>query len=98
MTRDRSTAYGRVVQTIREIGPAKLWPREEACVRHAADALLFSRDLVADPEALEALGEVMELFDNLVDADRWTPERARRLLDDVWACGPAAAVVLPVAA
>jgi hypothetical protein len=98
MTRDRSTAYGRVVQTIREIGPAKLWPHEEACVRHAADALLFSPDLVADPEALEALGEVMEVVDNLVDADRWTPERARRLLDDVWACGPAAAIVLPVAA
>jgi hypothetical protein len=24
-----------------------------------------------------------------VDASRWTPERAQRMLDDVWACGPA---------
>ena len=98
MTRDRSTAYGRVVQTIREIGPAKLFPREEACVRHAADALLFSADLVGDPEALNALGDVMALVDNLVDADRWTPERGRRLLDDIWTCGPATDVLLTAAA
>ena len=34
----------------------------------------------------------------LINADRWTPTRARELLDDIWGCGPAAAVDLPAAA
>ena len=41
----RATAYRRVVKTLRDLGAAKLWPAEQACIREAADALLFCRDL-----------------------------------------------------
>jgi hypothetical protein len=41
MTSIRASAYRRVVQTLRDVAPAKLWPAEEACIREAADAMLF---------------------------------------------------------
>jgi hypothetical protein len=78
MTRDRAKAYRRVVATLRDLGPAKLLPSEQACIRDAADTLLFCSDLDTDC---------------LTDAGRWTGWRARRLLDDIWACGPGAAML-----
>jgi hypothetical protein len=98
MTTARAVAYRRVLQTLRDIGPAKLWPKEQACIREAADALLFCADLANDNAARHALAAIAALTDDLVEADRWTAERARRLLDDVWACGPARAFGLPIAA
>jgi hypothetical protein len=98
MTTARATAYRRVLQTLRDMGPAKLWPKEQACIRESADALVFCSDLAHDPAAREALSAIATLTDELVDAERWSPERARRLLDDVWACGPAMAFGLPIAA
>jgi hypothetical protein len=98
MTSVRANAYRRVVQTLRDLGPAKLWPAEQTCIREAADALLFCRDLHRDVAAREALGAVAVLSDDLIDTERWTPRRAQRLLDDVWACGPGEALNLPVAA
>jgi hypothetical protein len=41
---------------------------------------------------------VAVLTDDLIDAERWTPERAQRLLDDVWGCGPWATPALSIAA
>jgi hypothetical protein len=79
------------------MGPAKLWPAEQACIREAADALLFCRDLREDGAAKEALAAVALLSDDLIDAERWTSRRAQGLLDDVWACGPGEALDLPVA-
>jgi hypothetical protein len=79
------------------MGAAKLWPVEQACIREAADALLFSRDL-DDQDARQALAAVSVLMDDLINAERWTPTRSRELLDDIWGCGPAAAVDLPAAA
>jgi hypothetical protein len=79
------------------MGPAKLWPAEQTCIREAADALLFCRDL-HDHAAKEALAAVAVLSDDLIDAERWTSRRAQRLLDDVWACGPGEALTLPLAA
>lgn len=98
MTSIRASAYRRVLQTLRDLGPAKLWPAEQACIREAADVLLFCRDLRRDSAAIEALTAVAVLSDDLIDADRWTPRRAQRLLDDVWDCGPGEALNLPVAA
>jgi hypothetical protein len=98
MNRARAAAYRRVAQTIRDLGPAKLWPGEIACIREAADALLFCTDITADRAAMSALGAIAALSDDLIDAQRWTPQRAQRLLDDVWACGPGEAFELPVAA
>ena len=88
MTSRRATAYRRVLRTVRDMAPASLWPAEQACIRESADALLFCTDLDTDDAAREALAAVAVLTDTLIDADRWTLERAQRLLDDIWACGP----------
>jgi hypothetical protein len=97
MTSLRATAYRRVVKTLRDSGAAKLWLAEQACIREAADALLFCRDL-DENDARRALAAVTALADELIDAQRWTPLRALQLLDDIWACGPRAALGVPQAA
>jgi hypothetical protein len=97
MTSLRATAYRRVVKTLRDLGAAKLWPAEQACIREAADALLFCRDLDED-DARRALAAVTALADEHIDAQRGTPPRALQLLDDIWACGPRAALGVPQAA
>jgi hypothetical protein len=97
MTTVRATAYRRVVETLRDIGPAKLWPAERECIREAADTLLFCRDL-DDVDARSALTAVTLLLDSLAEAGRWTHQRAQRLLDDIWVCGPDVAEDVPMAA
>ncbi|MGI8624275.1 MAG: hypothetical protein ACR2NB_12530 [Solirubrobacteraceae bacterium] len=91
MTSERSTAYGRVMRTLAELGPAKLHDAEAAIVRDAADTLLFAV-LPQDPAAIEAITLVERLMLDLVEVERWAPESAQRLADDVAACGPALAV------
>ena len=98
MTSYRASAYRRVIQTLRDMGPAKLWPVEQACLREAADSLLFCMEPDADGAAHLALAAVAVLTDELIDAERWTPERAQRLLDDVWACGPWGTLDVSIAA
>jgi hypothetical protein len=87
MTSERSRAYARVISTIDDLGPAKLHELEQRRVRNAADALLFAGP--RDYAALDALADIEQLKDHLVDSGRWTASRARRLADDVAACGPA---------
>lgn len=91
MTSERANAYGRVVATIEDIGSTKLQPEEVERLRNAADTLLFSESIDA-PGAREALESVEDLCHHLVESDRWTEERAQRLLEDVSACGPLTAV------
>lgn len=86
MDSDRSLAYGRVVKTLDDVGPTKLLPAEQQIIRTAADALLF------DGDAYDELAAVEDLAQSLVDADRWSAEAARQLVDDVAACGPPAGV------
>ncbi len=86
MDNDRSQAYGRVVKTLEDLGPAKLQAAEQQVIRTAADALLF------DGDAYDELAAVEDLAQQLVDADRLSAERARQLVDDVAACGPSAGV------
>jgi hypothetical protein len=83
---DRAQAYGRVVKTLSDMGPTKLLPAEQDLIRDAADALLF------DEDAYDKLAAVEDLAERLVEAERWSPERARKLVDDVAACGPSAGV------
>jgi hypothetical protein len=97
MTSDRAKAYRRVVTTVRDMGPAKLWPSEQACIREAADTLLFCCDLDGE-DARTAFAAAATLTDRLTEADRWSGFRARRLLDDIWACGPGATMPEAVAA
>ena len=86
MTSERSLAYGRVMKTLEDLGPAKLHDLERERVRQAADALLFATP--TDPGADEAVIDIEHLVRFLVDSERWTPETAARLADDVMACGP----------
>jgi hypothetical protein len=87
VNRERSRAYARVTQTVRELGPAKLLPTEVARIRAAADTLVFARDVVDDP-AHAAVVDAYALRAELVASGRWTVARAGRLLDDLWSCGP----------
>jgi hypothetical protein len=89
MTSDRTQAYGRVVKTLEDIGPAKLQPAEQDRIREAADTLIFAADL---DEAREGMADVETLAEHLVASDRWSEERAKQLVDDLLACGPVTAV------
>ncbi len=81
MTGERARAYGRVVRTLEDLGPAKLLPAERDAIRAAADALLFGEDPAGSLETVHRLASA------LVAADRWTPERAAELVADVAGCG-----------
>ena len=89
MNTERTQAYGRVVKTLEDLGPAKLQPAELVLVREAADTLIFASDL---DEARSALADVDSLAEHLVASDRWSEERAKQLVDDLLACGPVTAV------
>ena len=86
MNNERSQAYGRVMKILTDEGPAKLFPAEQEIIRTAADTLLFEGD------AYDELAAVEDLAQQLVDAERWLPDHARRLVDDVAACGNSAGV------
>jgi hypothetical protein len=83
-TRERSQAYGRVVQTLRDLGPSRLLPAEEDLIRETADTLLFGGE---DDAAGEAVSTIETVAAHLVESERMTPESAARLVDDVLACG-----------
>jgi hypothetical protein len=89
MNSHRTHAYGRVVKTLDDLGPAKLQPAELDTIREAADTLIFAS---SEAETRAALAGVRELTDHLVAVDRWTEERAEQLLSDLEACGPVAPV------
>ncbi len=89
MTADRATAYTNVIALLDALGPAKLHPAEQAVVRDAADALLFSPDVRADDDARDALNALDELLDRLVDAERITAETGDALAEGVETCAPA---------
>jgi hypothetical protein len=94
MTSKRARAYARVMKTLCDIGPAKLWSSEEAVTRLAADSLLFCADIVDDSSARAAFADFEAMREHLVATGRWTAQRAARFADDVWACGPAFDVAL----
>jgi hypothetical protein len=92
MTSERSQAYGRVMKTLEDVGPAKLTEAERERIRQAADTLFFAEDLGTDAEARDAVSDVTALARHLVESDRWLDESARKLLQDVLATGPLAPV------
>jgi hypothetical protein len=87
MTSERSQAYGRVAQTLAELGPTKLLADEQQRVREAADTLLFCED-AHDETAVTALADARAVIEHLIATGRWSEERAGRLADDITACGP----------
>lgn len=94
MTPERSTAYGRVVRTLADMGPAKLHDLERQRIRAAADTLLFAAG--HDAIAFDAIADMEHLARHLAETGRWSTERAVELADDVAACGPAFAADVPV--
>jgi hypothetical protein len=90
MTSERTVAYGLIVRTLDDLGPAKLQPAEQDRIRDAADTLIFAAGV---DDARIALEDVDTLVEHLVASGRWTTERAQELLQDLLGCGP----VTPVA-
>ena len=88
MSPEQSDAYGKVMKTLDELGPAKLQPQEQQLIRGAADALIFTANLRDDVAARKALREARELCRALVESSRWQEETAVRLIDDLIHCGP----------
>jgi hypothetical protein len=91
MNTERTQAYGRVVKTLDDLGPAKLQAAELDRIRSAADTLIFAATL---EEASASVADVDALAGHLVTTGRWSDELAERLVEDVLACGP---IRLPVA-
>ena len=69
-------------------GETALEPAEQAVLREAGDALFFCEDIALDDDAREALSRVSDLAGQLVGAERWDPELAERVLQDLEDCGP----------
>ena len=88
MNSERSQAYGRVMKTLADIGPAKLHEGEQEVIRDAADAMFFSDD--ARPEVV--LNRADELVTRLVAAGRLLDETAGQILSDLEDCGPGSLV------
>ena len=91
MTSERTQAYGRIVKTLEDLGPAKLLADEQERIREAADTLIFASG--PDDHVIAALDDVSALAAHLAESGRWTDERATALVDDLSACGPLAPVV-----
>ena len=71
MSPERAQAYRRVIHTLNDLGPSKLVRGEQDRIRHAVDSLIFSRDLLQDAAACEALKDMERLCRVLVDSGRW---------------------------
>ncbi len=87
MTSERTQAYGRVIQTLDDVGATKLHADEQARIREAADSLIFASTAA---EVRGTLEDVEALEEHLVATGRWTEERAAELVQDLLACGPLA--------
>jgi hypothetical protein len=92
VTAERTQAYGRVMKTLADMGPAKLQSSEQDRIRTAADNLIFAADL---DEARDALRDMAALTEHLVSTGRWTSERTDELVEDLLACGPLEPVAEP---
>jgi hypothetical protein len=69
-------------------GDAALEPAEQQILREAGDALFFCEDIALDDDARESLSRVSDLAGQLIGAERWDPELAERVLQDLEDCGP----------
>lgn len=69
-------------------GEAALEPAEQDILREAGDALFFCEDVALDDDARDALSRVSDLTGQLVGTERWDPELAEQVLQDLEDCGP----------
>ncbi len=97
MSPERTNAYRRVLQTLSELGPAKLQSAEQERIRYAADSLIFCADLIEVDATRDSLEDTELLFEVLVESGRWERVTADRLIEDLRACGPELPVELQAA-
>jgi hypothetical protein len=76
------------MKVVSATGPAALDPSEQEILREAADAMFFCEDIALDDDARDALSRVSDLAGQLVGAERWEPEVAESVMEDLEACGP----------
>jgi hypothetical protein len=88
MNPERAHAYGRVIQILTELGPAKLQPDEQERIRYTADSLVLCADLFADDPARDSLEDTELLCEVLVQSGRWERATADELVAELRACGP----------
>jgi len=88
VTPERSKAYGRLMKVISATGEGALEPAEQETLREAADAMFFCEDIALDDDARDSLARVSDLAGQLVGAERWDPELAEQVLQDLESCGP----------
>lgn len=69
-------------------GDAALEPAEQELLREAGDALFFCEDIALDDDARDALSRVSDMTGHLVGTERWDPELAEQVLQDLEDCGP----------
>lgn len=76
------------MKVVSAAGDAALEPAEKEVIREAGDALFFCEDIALDDDAREALSRVTDLTGQLVGSERWDPELAEQVLQDLEDCGP----------
>ena len=76
------------MKVVSATGDAALEPAEQEVIREAGDALFFCEDIALDDDAREALSRVTDLTGQLVGSERWDPELAEQVLQDLEDCGP----------
>ena len=76
------------MKVVSATGEGALEPAEQEVLREAGDALFFCEDIALDEDAREALSRVSDLTGQLVAAERWEPELAEQVLQDLEDCGP----------
>jgi hypothetical protein len=76
------------MQIVSATGEGALEPAEQAILREAGDALFFCEDLALDDDARDALARVSDLAGQLVGAERWDPELAEHVMEDLESAGP----------
>jgi len=92
MTEDRARAYANLMKTLRRLeSVGGLLPDEADQIRVGADVLLFSQPEMPAAESFGAVDDALALVEGLVTVGRWPGRMARRTLDALAACGPAAA-------
>jgi hypothetical protein len=76
------------MKVVSATGPTALEPAEQEILREAADAMFFCEDVSRDDDARDALTRVSDLAGRLVGAERWDPDLAESVIEDLEACGP----------
>jgi hypothetical protein len=76
------------MKVVSATGPTALEPAEQETLREAADAMFFCEDIALDDDARDALARVTDLAGQLVGAERWDPELAESVMEDLESCGP----------